>query len=324
LNRFEENAGSKNFEVGYQLTCAVYNLNLHLIKTNVMKKIKLLLGILSVLAILFAAGCQDLDGVHDTNQKGHLVIKLTDAPFPIDMIDSAMVYITKVEIRMKSEGEELGYPYITLLEELEEPLEFNLLELRNGITAELVDMEIEAGHYDLIRLYVEEASLTVKEGETYNMKVPSGSQTGIKMFIKPDLHVAGGLTTEVLLDFNIEKSFILKGNTKSPAGIKGFNFKPVIRAVNISTAGTIEGMVTNSDTAIQAASVWIEQDTVFSSAFTDEFGYYAMPGIPTGLYTISATIEGFDTVVYEGVEIIEGNLTVQDFTLTKLEEPEEE
>jgi hypothetical protein len=294
-----------------------------------MKNIKLLLGTLSVLTLLFAYGCQDLDSLQDTDQQGHLVIKLTDAPFPIDMIDSAMVYITKVEIRMKSEGEELGYPYITLLEELEEPLEFNLLELRNGITAELVDMEIEAGHYDLIRLYVEEASLTVKEGETYNMKVPSGSQTGIKMFMKPDLHVAGGLTTEVLLDFNIEKSFILKGNTKSPAGIKGFNFKPVIRAVNITTTGTIEGMVMNSDTALEKAYVLLEQvvdlDTFeITSASADESGYYAMPGIHAGLYTISATIEGFDTVAFEGVEIIEGNLTVQDFTLTKLDEPEEE
>ena len=286
-----------------------------------MKNMKLLLGILSVLTLLFAAGCQDLDSVQDTDQKGHLVIKITDAPFPIDMIDSAMVTITKIEMRKKSEGEELGYPYITVLEE---PVEFNLLDLRNGITAELVDMEIEPGNYDLIRLYVEEASLTVKEGETYNMKVPSGSQTGIKMFMKPDLHVAGGLTTEVLLDFNIEKSFILKGNTKSPAGIKGFNFKPVIRAVNITTAGTIEGMVTNSDTALHAASVWIAQDTVITSAFTDTVGYYAMPGIPAGLYTMSATLEGFDTVIFEGVEIIEGNLSVQDFILTKLEEPEEE
>ena len=291
-----------------------------------MKKIKLLLGILSVLTLLFASACQDLDSVKDTDQQGHLIIKLTDAPFPIDMIDSAMVTITKIEMRKKSEGEELGYPYITVLEE---PVEFNLLELRNGITAELVDMEIEAGNYDLIRLYVEEASLTVKEGETYNMKVPSGSQTGIKMFMKPDLHVAGGLTTEVLLDFNIEKSFILKGNTKSPAGIKGFNFKPVIRAVNITTSGTIEGMVTNSDTALENAYVLLEQvvdlDTFeITSASADESGYYAMPGIPAGLYTISATLEGFDTVAYEGVEIIEGNLTVQDFILTKLEEPEEE
>ena len=292
-----------------------------------MKKECIALGILTVLGILFFPGCQDVNS--DQDQQGHLVIKLTDAPFPIDMIDAATVTITKVEIRKKSEGDELGYPYITLLDELDEPLEFNLLELRNGITADLVDMEIEAGNYDLIRLYVDEASLAVKEGDTYLLKVPSGAQTGIKVFIEPDLHVAGGLTTDVLLDFSIEKSFILKGNTKSPAGIKGFNFKPVIRAVNNTTAGSVEGVVMNSDTALENVYVLmeqiVEQDTFeITSASTDDAGYYAMPGIPAGLYKLSATLEGFDTVTFESLEIIEGNLTVQNFTLTKLEESEEE
>ena len=116
----------------------------------------------------------------------------------------------------------------------------------------------------------------------------------------------------------------MKGNTKSPAGIKGFNFKPVIRAVNITTAGTVEGVVINSDTALHNASVWIAQDTLITSAFTDTVGYYAMLGIPAGLYTVAATLDGFDTVTFEGVEVIEGNFTVQNFTLTKLEVTEDE
>ncbi len=286
-----------------------------------MKNVKLLLGIIAALTLLIATGCQDMDNENSKDQNGILIIRLTDAPFPIDMIDSAMVTITKVEIRKKSEGEEDGYPYKTVMED---PVEFNLLDLRNGVTADLAEMEIEPGNYDLIRLYVDEASLAVKEGETYDLKVPSGSQTGIKIFMEPDLHVSGGLTADVLLDFNLEKSFILKGNTKTPAGIKGFNFKPVIRAVNNTIAGTIEGLVLNSDTALQAASVWIEQDTVITSAFTDTAGYYAMPGIPAGFYTVSAAKEGFDTLSLEGVEIVEGNLTVQDFILTPVEVVEEE
>lgn len=286
-----------------------------------MKNVRLLFGIVSVLGILVSTGCQKISGDQIGDEQGRLVIKLTDAPFPIDMIDSAMVYISKVEIRKKSEGTELGHPYITVFEGLEE---FNLLDLRNGITAELVDLEIDSGNYDLIRLYVDEASLTVKEGDTYSLKVPSGAQTGIKVFIKPDLHVEGGLTTDVLLDFSIEKSFILKGNTKSPAGIKGFNFKPVIRAVNITTAGSIEGVVDYADTLMQDVSVWIAQDTVITSAFTDTTGYYAMPGIPSGFYTVGAAKEGFDTITVEGVEIVAGNITIQDFTLTLEEEEEEE
>ena len=288
-----------------------------------MKKVKLFLGILSVLGILFATACQDLDNTND--QQGNLVIKLTDAPFPIDMIEAATVNITKVEIRKRSEGNEEEYPFITVLGE---SMEFNLLDLRNGITADLVDVKIEAGNYDLIRVYVDQAGIVVIGEEPYNLKVPSGPQTGIKIFIEPSLRVVGGLTTEVLLDFNVEKSFILKGNMDSPAGIKGFNFKPVIRAVNNTTAGTVDGMVMNSDTALEFAYVLmeqvVEQDTFeITSASTDEAGYYAMPGVPAGLYSLSATLDGFDTVTFEGVEVVEGNLTVQNFTLTKLEEPVE-
>ena len=284
-----------------------------------MKKTRVIVASILGLLVLFFTACQDMNNNNDG--LGRLVIRLTDAPFPIDTIEAATVNITKIEIRKVSEGDEEGYPFIILSEE---DMEFNLLELRNGITADLVEMEIEPGNYDLIRLYVEDASLSVKQGETYSLKVPSGAQTGIKVFIEPGLHVEGGLTTDVLLDFNVEKSFILKGNIYTPAGIKGFNFKPVIRAVNNSTAGTIEGEVDYEDTFQENVSVWLAQDTVFASAFTDTEGYYAMTGIPAGLYTVSAAKDGFDTVTVEGVEIVAANLTVQNFTLIPEEDTEEE
>jgi hypothetical protein len=176
---------------------------------------------------------------------GRLVVKVTDAPFPMDIIESAEVTINKVEIRKVGDGIDDGNPFIVISEE---PMTFNLLELRNGVVAELLDMEMPEGSYDLIRLYVEEASLKVKEGGDYNLKIPSGAQTGIKVFIKNGLIVSGGLTTELLLDFDLSRSFILQGNPFTPAGINGFIFKPVIRAVNNSTAGRIEGVV--SDTAM--------------------------------------------------------------------------
>jgi hypothetical protein len=166
-------------------------------------------------------------------------------------------------------------------------------------------------------LYVDQAGIKVKDGETYNLKVPSGAQTGIKVFISPYLKVEGGLTSELLLDFNLEKSFVLKGNMDTPAGIKGFNFKPVIRAVNISTAGRIEGIVTDtSNVQLENAHVWIEQDSVVASAFTDSLGYYAIIGIPAGIYSLYATGESFDTVAYHGIEVVAANLTIQNFILT--------
>jgi hypothetical protein len=177
-------------------------------------------------------------------------------------------------------------------------------------------VDIPSGDYDLIRLYVDKASITVKEQGTFSVKVPSGAETGIKIFIEPGITVMGGLTAELLLDFNLEKSFILQGNMNSPAGIKGFIFKPVIRAVNNTRVGVVQGIVMDAGSAtLENASVWIYGDTLVNSSFTDAEGFYALLGIPAGLYSMSAVKEGFDTITVTGVTIVEGNLTVQDFTL---------
>jgi len=61
-----------------------------------MKKVRFALGLLAVAGILVSTGCQKMDSGND--QKGTLVIKLTDAPFPLDMIDAATVKIVKVEV----------------------------------------------------------------------------------------------------------------------------------------------------------------------------------------------------------------------------------
>lgn len=106
----------------------------------------------------------------------------------------------------------------------------------------------------------------------------------------------------------------------SPAGINGFNFKPVIRAINNSTAGTVKGTV--SDTAsvvLENASVWIKADTTIATAYTDSTGFYALPGIPEGTYYLYSTKENYDTLMYDNVVVKAANLTVKDFVLTPKE-----
>jgi hypothetical protein len=274
-----------------------------------MKSRGILFSVLFVATILFT-GCQYLDN-NPAGEAGRLVIKVTDAPFPIDLIEEALVTITKVEMRSKNDT--IGYPFLTVFEG---SAEFNLMELRNGLTEQLASVDIPSGDYDLIRLYVDKASITVKEQGTFSVKVPSGAETGIKIFIEPGITVMGGLTAELLLDFNLEKSFVLQGNMNSPAGIKGFIFKPVIRAVNNTRVGVVQGIVMDAGSAtLENASVWIYGDTLVNSSFTDAEGFYALLGIPAGLYSMSAVKEGFDTITVTGVTIVEGNLTVQDFTL---------
>ena len=112
---------------------------------------------------------------------GRLSVKITDDPFNINIVESATVTITKIEIRKAGANE--GDPFIELLRD---PVTIDLFQLRNGITEELVDLEVPQGDYDLVRLYVDDANLKIKEiAEPFSMKVPSGEQTGIKVFIEP-------------------------------------------------------------------------------------------------------------------------------------------
>ncbi|MFW6222957.1 MAG: DUF4382 domain-containing protein, partial [Bacteroidota bacterium] len=171
-------------------------------------------------------GCENTGDNEATS--GKLKIQLTDAPFPTDLVAEANVTINKIDIRKKDSIDD-GHPFITLKEE---EMAFNLLDLTNGVTANLVDLEIDAGTYDLVRLYVSEASVTLTDGREFDLFVPSGAQTGVKIFIDPAVIVAGGLTAELLLDFDVSRSFVVQGNTNTPAGINGFIVKPVIKASN--------------------------------------------------------------------------------------------
>lgn len=264
-----------------------------------------------VAIILFSACTRTDDG------PGKLVIKITDDPFNISYVESATVKISKVEIRKAGEFDENKFLVLS-----EDTVTFDLLELRNGITAELLDLEVPQGSYDLIRLYVEEASLKLKDhADAFMVKVPGGHQTGIKIFISPAIRVEGGLSSELLLDFDLSRSFVMRGNIGHAMGVTGFIFKPCIRAVDISAAGRIAGLVMDtSEVKIKNAKVWIAQDTVISTAFTDTLGHYAFIGIPSGAYSMFATKEDYDTVAYEEVKVYSGNKTIQNFVLEKKEQ----
>ena len=273
-----------------------------------MKKVFLLIA-----AVILIAGCSENPSDSGT---GRLSIKVTDDPFDISYVESATVTITKIEVRRADRDTLSGSPFIVVWEDT---LTIDLIDLRNGLTEEITNIEVPSGTYDLIRLYVDEAGLMLKDHpDSYHMKVPSGKQTGIKIFISPAITVSGGLTAELLLDFDLSRSFVMRGNMHNPHGFNGFIFKPCIRAVNNTKAGRLVGMVT--DTAkvkIVNAKVWLKKDTVIASAFTDTLGKYAIIGVPAGTYSAFSVKEGYDTLSYNDIKIMAGTQTTQNFILKK-------
>lgn len=279
---------------------------------------KLLLAFLAT-GLLFT-GCDKFDATTKTDETavksgyGRLSVKITDSPFDISTVESATVTISKIEMRQKDASE--GNPFLVLTTN---PVTVNIFELRNGITEELVNLEVPKGDYDLVRIYVDGGSLKLKNiDDPFNLKFPSGEQTGIKVFIDPVIHVEGGISAELILDFDLAKSFVMRGHNAR----NGFIFKPVIKAVNNSTQGRVEGMIT--DNSVQKSGLGdvtltlIDQGKDTLMALSDSTGHYLIIGVPAGTYSMVASKENYVTASVEGVIVVAGNKSTQNFMLKAL------
>ena len=283
-----------------------------------MKKIGLALTTI-VFGILIMVACNDSKTTNLAEGNGRVNVYLTDAPFPIDLVSQAIVTIDRVEIR-EQENDSTESSFITIMEE---PFEIDLLTLSNGITEQLASVELEAGTYDMMRMHVTDSKIILTDGTEFDLKIPSGSSSGLKIKVEPALTINSGETSDVLLDFDVSKSFVVKGNWKGGA-INGFNFKPVVRCVLLDRAGRIEGTVSDTSNVLlpnTAVNLWtevndIEEDSLLTSAFTDEMGEYKLIGIPEGTYYITAELDNFLTDTIWNVDVLKGESTQIDFALT--------
>jgi len=280
-------------------------------------------------------GCSDGDDTPKTT--GKLNVFLVDEPFPTDLVAQANVTVFKVEARLadaENDGDSESMEdrdskggFITLMDE--STGEINLLDLVNGVSEQLVAAAVPAGTYDLIRIYVRNPNVVMKEGidATYDLKVPSGAQSGIKVFLDPPLQVAGGLTEDLTLDFDVTQSFVPKGGSmNNPDGITGFNFTPVIRASITSTTGTASGkVITEGEEGpepVEGATVTLYNldDTLAGSTFTDPDGGYTISVAP-GIYRLEVSLDTFETQTVDGVEVILSNkTTIEDIVLVAVPE----
>lgn len=137
--------------------------------------------------------------------------------------------------------------------------------------------------------------------------------------------ISAGQTVDVLLDFDVSKSFVAKGNWKG-GQLNGFNFKPVVRCVLLGMAGRIEGTVTDTTgIALEKAivKVWLpaqesDKDSLITSSFTDSDGKYQIIGILSGTYFLTTERDSFETNTILNVNVQQGQSTTVDIELTPL------
>jgi hypothetical protein len=284
----------------------------NLVKTGLM----FLVGIL-----VLTTSCTQNDSEGIGGGKGNLTLLLTDAPFPSTLVDETIVTIDKIEIRSTTAATATtttaDSQYTVLYEG--EGKSFNLLDLQNGVTEELANVDLEAGSYDLIRMHVVKAEVVLKDGSSYDLKIPSGSTSGIKIKITPELLIESGVESTILLDFDVSKSFIVQGNPKTPAGVKGFLFKPVLRAMCQQFTGVIAGKVSENPTTRVANAIVeiLRADTVYTSAQTDATGAYSLVGLPALTYKLVCSKDGYNAVTVNDVIVKTKETTIVDITMGK-------
>lgn len=184
--------------------------------------------------------CSDSDSLGPGH--GRIALRLTDAPLPLDEVESIDVFVLRVEAKLQATTEEdaaavegaeaSSNGWIVLATP---NASFDLMDLQDGVNAFLGDAEVPAGAYHSLRLILDtdQSSITLKNAmvltgsSSPSILFPSAGQSGIKILFSTPIEVAEGETTDVLLDFDAEESFVVRGSTILQNGLL---FKPVIRA----------------------------------------------------------------------------------------------
>ena len=175
--------------------------------------------------------------------QGRISVRMTDAPLDLDEVESISVFVVRIEAKSQAtseadanadvaEAESESSGWITLAEP---NAAFDLMDLRDGVSAFMGDAAVAAGTYRSMRLILdtEQSTVTLKDGtvlsasSTPSILFPSAGQSGIKILFTNPIEVDEDETTDVLVDFDAAASFVVRGNTILQNGLL---FTPVIRA----------------------------------------------------------------------------------------------
>jgi len=193
-----------------------------------MKK-KFIVILVLLFLIVFISGCINiLPTLEDDSTapgKGRLEIYLTDSSEKFkangsETYSEVNITIYKIQVHLTGDAEENEGEWIEWV--LAPPVAHNLIELKD-VFVFLSEGEFTSGKYTQIRLFITNPNILLDEGVEYiTLIIPSADQTGIKL-IHP-FEIIEGETTELIIDFDAEKSIIKTGNGS-------YKLMPVIKII---------------------------------------------------------------------------------------------
>lgn len=288
-----------------------------------MKKFHVLLSILlTALLLLSFTGCGG-GSTATSATTGTVALSLTDAP--IDNEEVTGVYVTFTGLRYQyadkndSEGNETGWKDITL----SEPVTVNLLDLQDGNTTLLNEVELPAGVIDHVRFVLDTKKCFVEMLGDINktLTIPSGPQTGYKAI--GGFTIPAGGRVNVTADFDVRKSLVINKNKNL--------LNPTIKIIDNVEIGEINGTVSdvnNSSVIIYSytdGSYSVNNDTNTTPDFADAVsstkvsdGTYVLPWLATGIYDL-VVVEYDSTGTFENIAGYINDVKVSSNTITTLD-----
>jgi hypothetical protein len=189
-------------------------------------------------------------------------IRLTDAPGPYTAVN---IDIQSIEIT----GSDTTITLNT------NPGVYNLIDYANGVDTLIATGNLTIGTVEQIRFILGPNNSVVTGGVTYPLKVPSGSQSGLKLNVHQTLEA--GVAYYVLLDFDANRSVIETGNGS-------YQLKPVIRTIENAISGAIQGQLSQPGVA---AVITASSSSNAYASIPDNNGAFIIKGLPAGNYTVS-------------------------------------
>jgi len=251
---------------------------------------------------LTLAACSGGGGGGEQQPTGQAKVVLTDAP--ASEAEALMVTFGRIEL-IPADGTDSDAAVIA-----ESGGSFDVLTLRNGTLADVGAADVPVGTYAQVRVIVDEATIDFDDGnDPYDVFVPSGAQTGLKIHLDPPLVVEEDSSSTVILDFDADRAVV-----ETPAGSNNYNLVPTgIRAVAQAEAGTVTGSVVDEMALpVAGATVKVYRTTgtdVVTSTTTEADGGFQFAGLLEGSYDLEIALDGYLTLLVPGVSVTAGSLT---------------
>jgi hypothetical protein len=258
-----------------------------------------------LLAFVALAGVACSDSSDDSSGPGTgtLTVRMTDKPFPFSEVESVNIFVVRVDAKVEDVTDDdaedaddmSGWRTIATPDD-----DFDLLDLQNGVTANLGAATIPTGTYRGFRLVIDpsRSDVTLKSGDDVDVTWPSAAQSGIKIRLDEDIDVTEDGTV-MILDFDVGRSFVMRGNSISQNGLL---FKPVIRAAATDITGSISGVVRGdilTGAGVAGATVELltvgsllddsDPEHVVASAVTNADGEFQFSFVMPGSYVLRVT-----------------------------------